>query len=136
MRHRASIALRPCEVLSFLIVNVFSCLRFSVPFGEAVVYQEEVVHLFPNANHEVVGFYIAVDEVAGVQELNSLQELVDQHEDCFHRELPLAVLEELFEARPHEIGDQNVVFALLAEHVDVWDANTSLENFVELGFIL
>jgi hypothetical protein len=41
---------------------------------------------------EIIWFNVSVQEMTGVNELNSLQHLIGKHQDCLQTELSLAVV--------------------------------------------
>ena len=49
--------------------------------------------------------------------------MVSKHEDSFETELAFAVIEEVLEAWPEQVDHHDVVVALDAEPVYVWDTN-------------
>jgi len=61
--------------------------------------------------------------------------LVSQHQDCLELELPLAVVEQVFQGWAQEVDNHDVVVTFDSEPVDVWDSNTTLKDSIELGFI-
>ena len=69
--------------------------RVSEPLSEAEIDYIDVVLLLADSNEEVIGLDVSVQEVARVDELDSLQHLVSQHKDCLEGELTLAVVEQV-----------------------------------------
>ena len=49
--------------------------------------------------------------------------LICKHEDSLEGELPLAVVEEVFQTRSQQVNDHHIVVAFHAEPVHVWDSN-------------
>ena len=107
-------------------------------------------------HEEVVGLDVAVDEVLVVDVpeeednvhnlfggsdvdasnlLDSPNHLIGQHEDSLHGESSGAEVEEIFEAGTEEVHDEDVVVALLAVPPDVRDADSALQDFVQLALV-
>ena len=70
------------EVFAFSVRDVFS-VSLDVSFGESEIEKEDFVASFVESDTEIVGFDIAVDELSVVDVLDSLDHLVDEHEDSF-----------------------------------------------------
>ena len=92
-----SISCSSCEVLSISIGNVFTSFRIAEPFGEAEVDNVDIMLLLPNADEEIVGLDVTVQEVAGMDKLNTLEHLIGQHKHRFEAELSLAIIEKIFQ---------------------------------------
>ena len=54
--------------------------------------------------------------------------LVSEHEDGFETKLALAVVEEILKTRPEQVDNHDVVVALDAEPVHIWDTNYSAKK--------
>ena len=72
---------------------------------------------FVDADQKVIWFHVPVDEMIIVQVLDPLQHLVSNHDDSLVAELPLAVHEQVLQARPQQVHHHRVVVALHAEPV-------------------
>ena len=92
------------EVFAFAVGNVLS-VPLNVSLGESEVDEEHFVGGFVEADAEVVGFDVSVEEVAVVDVLDSSDHLIDEHENSFQRELAKGVFEETFEGRAHQVHD-------------------------------
>lgn len=68
------------QVFAFSVRNVLS-VSLDVSFGEPEIENEDFVAGFVQSNAEIVGLNVSVDEVPVVDVLNSLDHLVDEHED-------------------------------------------------------
>mmetsp|Transcript_17046 Transcript_17046/g.26332 ORF Transcript_17046/g.26332 Transcript_17046/m.26332 type:complete len:339 (-) Transcript_17046:210-1226(-) len=123
------------ERLVILVGDVLSGLGISVALSQPEVDDVDNVLLLAVADEEVVGLHIAVDKVVIVQKLEPLNHLVSKHQGGLNSELALAVVEQILETRPEEVHDHGVVVALYAEPVDGRNSGSSVENFVDLGFV-
>ena len=83
------------QVLALAVGDVLA-VPLDVALGQSEVDQEDLVGRFVEADAEVVGFDVPVDEVAVVHVLDSGDHLVDQHQHCLEGELPEGVLEQCF----------------------------------------
>ena len=70
-----------------------------------------------------------------MNKLNSLKHLVSKHQNCFHRKLSFAVIEQVFERRPEQINDHDVVVTLYAKPVHVWHSDSALQDPVKFCFV-
>jgi len=74
------------EVLVLLLGDVLLRLGVALAFGESEVHDLDDVLVFGQADQEVVGFDVAVDEVVRMHLLEALQHLVCNHEHGLERE--------------------------------------------------
>lgn len=111
---------------------MLSSFRVSKPFGEAEIDHIDVVLFLSNSYEEVVGLDVSMQEVPRVDELYSLQlkaldiisyHLVCEHQHCFERKLPLAIVEKILKTRSEEVDHHDVVITFHSEPVDIWDTN-------------
>lgn len=79
------------EALSLSVGNVFSGSGISVAFGKTEVDDVDEMLALPEANYEVIGFDIAMEEIARMDEFDAREHLVGKHEDSLERELAAAV---------------------------------------------
>ena len=86
--------------LIVLVRDVLSSFGVSISFGQAEVDHVDNILFLAVAYQEVVRFHVPVDEVVIMEEFESLNHLVGQHERGLDRELPLAVIEKVFETWP------------------------------------
>lgn len=100
---------------------MFSVL-FDVSFGESEIDGEYFVGISARSDEEIIWFNISVEEMFGVDVLDSLEELVGEHEDCFDAELPVTVIEEFFQGGSKKIHDHNIIIAFCGAVVDVRDS--------------
>ena len=97
-----------CQVLALSVWNVLS-VSLDVPLGKSEVENEDLVAGFVQTDAEVIGLDVAVDEVSVVDVLDSLDHLVDQHEDGLQRELSQCLVEQSFQRVTHQIHNQNII---------------------------
>ena len=69
------------QIFTLSIWNVFPFL-LDVSLGESEIQQEDLVGSLIETDAEVVGFYVTMEEVSAVDVLNSLDHLVDEHENA------------------------------------------------------
>ena len=89
--------------------------------------------LLSDTNQKVVWLHISVEEVTRVDELDSLQHLIGEHQHGFERKLPLAVVEEVLETGSQQIDNHHVVVTFDAKPMHVW--NTNYEKMNRLGLV-
>lgn len=75
------------------------------------------------SNQEVIRFHVPVDEVVVVQELQSLDHLVRDHQRRLNREFTLAKIEGVFQTWTQEVHDHGVVVSFDTKPVDCWDSS-------------
>ena len=102
------------QVFVFPVGNVLSGSNVPVFLCQAKVDHEEFVAMAPDAHQEVIGLDVAVDEGLVVYVLNARDHLVGQHQHGFHREAPVAKVEQVLQTWPEQIHHHHVVIALNA----------------------
>ena len=73
------------------------------------------------AHQEIVGLHITMNEALGVHIFESAEKLVGHHEYCFELEPPPAIVEEVFEGRPKQVKNHDIVVAFNAVPPDIWN---------------
>lgn len=96
------------EVLALAVGDVLA-IALDVAFGEPEVDDEDLVGGLVEPDAEVVGLYVAVDEVAVVHVLDPCDHLVDQHQHGLKRELAQRLVEQRLERGTHQVHHQHVV---------------------------
>jgi hypothetical protein len=69
-------------------------ISLNVPLGQAKIQDEDLVAGLVQADTEVIGLDISVNEVSVMDVLDSLDHLVNQYEHSLKRELPESLVEE------------------------------------------
>ena len=136
---------------------MLSSFWIAISLGEAEIDNINDVLFFAVAYQEVIGFHVPVNEVIIVQEFESLDHLVSDHERRLNCEFTLAEVERVFETRTEQVHDHRIVVALYPKPVNRWysscnDQKTlanciksksihsclltaSIQNLVDLGLI-
>ena len=135
MRIERSISRCPRQGLALLHLDMLSCGRVPVRLAQAEIDDMYDVGFPPEPDQEIVRLEVSMQEAPGVQELDPRQHLVDEHEHSLEGELALAVVEEVFEAGAEEVEHHGIVVAFGAVPVDLGNAGTATQNFVEFGFV-
>eukprot|EP00760_Papus_ankaliazontas_P002124 PhM_4_TR10854/c0_g1_i1/m.86520 len=108
---------------ALLVWDMHLCLQVNVFLSEAEVNQVEVVpSQRPEAETEVLGLEIAVDEAPCVYPLHLVDHLLHHHADRLHAEPLSAVGEEFLEVRPQQVHHHDIEVALLTHPVQRGDA--------------
>lgn len=87
------------QILVLTVGDVEMSLGVTVLLGESEIDDIDLVTPLPNAHEEVVRFDITVDERLGVNVLDPGDELVSQQQNRLQRELSVAEIEQIFQAR-------------------------------------
>lgn len=143
------------QVLVFPVGNVEVGLRVPVLLGKAEINHIDLVATLPDSHQEVIRLDITVDEIAGVDVLDtrylwrmvnirglqsewrvSAHQLISEQQNCLEREFTVAEVEEVFEGRTKEVDDHCVVVTFGAEPPDKRDADTTSKCFVDLRLVL
>jgi len=95
------------KVLSFPVGDVLP-ITLDVSLGQPEVQDEDLVGSLVQADAEVIGFDVAMDEMSVVYVLDPRDHLIDQHQYSLQGELPQRLVEERLQRRAHEIHDQHV----------------------------
>ena len=61
------------------------------------------------ADEEVIRLDISVNKSLGVYELQSVQHLIRNHQNCFQGEFLVAIVEQIFQRRAEQINHKYVV---------------------------
>lgn len=99
-----SVTSRAREILVLPVGNVQMRLRVTVLLGETKVDNVDLVAPLPNTHEEVVGLDVAVNEVSGMNVLDTGDKLVGEEEDGLQAELAVAEVEEVLERWAPMIG--------------------------------
>jgi len=124
------------QVLVLTVRNVEMGLGVAVLLGQTKVDHVDLIAALANAHEEVVWLNVTVDERLGVDVLDAGDELVGEQEHRLERELAVAEVEQVLQARAEEVQDHGVVVTLGAKPADEGDANTAGEGLVDAGLIL
>ena len=108
----ARVPSRARQVLVLPVRNVEMRLRVAVLLGQAKVDDVHLIATLADAHEEVVGLDVAVDERLGVDVLDARDELVREEQHRLQRELAVAEVEEVLQARSQQIEHHGVVVAL------------------------
>jgi len=110
-------------------------LRVTVLLCKTKVNDVDLVSTLADAHQEVVRLNVAVNERLGVNVLDAGDELIGQEKDGLERELAVAEVEKVLQARAQEIKNHRIVVALGAEPADEGNTDTASEGLVDTGFI-
>jgi len=120
------------QTLSFSVWNVLFCLWITV-----LLRHPEINHMYSvgalcawAADEKVVRLYVTVDKVFLMYSLYTREHLSGSHAHRLDRKLPSTHIKKIFQTRPQEIDDKDIVQALLAEMVYLWNAGASCQNTV------
>lgn len=106
---------RAREVLVLTVGDVLVRLGVAVLLGETEVDHVHDLGALAQADEEVVGLDVAVDEVLRVAVLEAAQQLVGDHQHGLELEAAAAVVEQVLERGAEQVDDHHVVLALDAE---------------------
>ena len=124
-----------CEILTVLVRNVFSCSRLSVSLCKTEVNYVHIMLFLTDSNQEVVWFNVSMKEMSWMDILYSLDHLISKHKYWFKTELSFAVVEKILKWWAKEINDHNVIISFHAKPMNIWNANSSLQNPVQFCLI-
>lgn len=113
------------KVLVLSVRDVEVSLGVTVLLGETEVDDIDLVASLADTHQEVVRLDVTVDERLGVDVLDTRDELVGQEENGLERELPVAEVEEVFQAGSEKIEDHGVVVTLGSKPADEGDAHAT-----------
>ena len=98
---------------------MLTSLWVAEPLRQSEVNHVHVVLLLADANEEIVGLDITMEEVPRVDKLDSLEHLIGQHKHCFQGEFAFAVVEKVLKTWSEQVDDHYIVVALNTEPVYV-----------------
>jgi len=124
-----------CQTLALPVWDVLLCFGVAILFRETEVDDVHLVGPLTEADQEIVGLDIAVDEILGMHILHAINHLICQHKNGFQTELAIAEAEEVLQGRPQEVDHHDIVVALDSIPMHIWDAYTSGEDLVKLRLI-
>lgn len=105
------------------LVRTFLSVFESV-LGRAKINNVDDVALGTGSHKEILGLDIAMEQVLGVDVLESRKELVGDQEDSPERKGPVAVVEQVLKVGAKEVHDEDVEVILIAEPPDTRDSHT------------
>lgn len=91
----------------------------NVLFGQSKVNYVDEMRVFSHSHQEIVGFYVAMENVLFVEDLYSLDHLLSDLENGFERESLVAIVEEIFEAGAQDVHEHDIVLTFGGEGVDL-----------------
>lgn len=105
------------------LVRTFLSVSESV-LGQAKINDVDDVALGTGSHEEILGLDIAMEQVLGVDVLESTKELVGDEEDSLERKGPVAVVEQVLKGGAEEVHDEDVEVILIAEPPDTRDSHS------------
>jgi hypothetical protein len=124
------------QVLVLTVRDVEVRLGVTVLLGQTKIDHVDLVAALANAHEKVVRLDITVDEGLGVDVLDAGDELVSEQEDRLERELAVAEVEQVLQARAEKVQNHGIVVALGTKPADEGDADAAGEGLVDAGLIL
>jgi len=124
------------QVLILPVWDVQVGLRVTEFLRETKVDDVNLIATFANAHQEVVGLNVTVYEVAGVDVLDTGDELVSEKQDGLEGEFAVAEIEEVLERRAKKVQDHRIVVTLSAKPPYEGNADAAGEGLVDLGLVL
>ena len=103
--------------------------------GEPKINHVERVPPPADAQQQVLGLEVAVEEARRVHVADAREGLVGDEEDRLEREPPAAVVEEVLERGAERVLDQRAVFALVAEPPHARDPDAAGQRLAYLLFV-
>ena len=92
-----------------------------VYFWETIYSQLVYVLFLSMSDQEVVWFHVSMDEMVIVQEFESLNHLVSDHERSFNREFSLAEVKSILQTGSQQVHYHRIVVSFHSEPVDSWN---------------
>ena len=136
MRVKGSIACRSSQLLALLIANMPSCLGIFVPFSKAEIDDVDYMLIVTSTDQEVVRFNITVEKSTLVNKLYALNHLDGNHQDSLKVKLSATIFVDFLEARAQQVQYHHVVISRYAEVVHFWNSLSSVENAIQLVFVV
>ena len=143
------------QVLVLPVGDVEVGLRVPVLLGKTKVDDIDLVTALANSHQEIVRFNVAVDEVAGVDVLDTRDlwgnnqdqepgvmggfityQLISKQQNRLEREFAVAEVEEVLEGRTKEVDDHCIVVTFGTEPPDEGDADATGKRLVDLRLVL
>lgn len=120
-----------CTAKRMVLISAAS-LGKPVFLGQTKVDSVYYVPSSANAHQEVARLDVAMEDVFGMDILDSRDGLVGNEEDGLERELSVAVIKQILEGWAEKLVDKHIVFALLPEPEDVRDSHSAGERLVRV----
>lgn len=108
----------------------------TVLLGQAKINDIDLVPPLSDAHQEIVGLDVAMNERLGMNVLDAGDQLIGEQQHRFQRELAVAEIEKILQARTEQVEHHGIVITLGAKPTDEGNANASRERFVDTGLIL
>jgi hypothetical protein len=100
-------------------------VRVTVLLCKTKINDIDLMATLANAHEEVVRLNITVNDRLGMNVLNTGNELIGKQKNRFQRELPVAEVEEILQARSKEIKNHGIVPKVGSIPMDRGDADAS-----------
>lgn len=123
------------QVLVLSVRNVEVRLRVTILLRQTKVNDVNLVAAFANSHQEVVGLDITMDKGLGVNVLDARNKLIGQKENSLQGELPVAEVEQIFQAGTKKVEHHGIVIALGSKPADERDTNTAGKGLVNASLI-
>ena len=85
-------------------------IRIYVAYRKSKINRVNLIRFLSVAKEKIIGFDVSVNESLIVYLLYSLDELMEDHTDCFDAELSIAELKKIFYTWPEIFGYHKVYF--------------------------
>jgi hypothetical protein len=135
MSVNGSIPGSPSQVLILTVWDMEVSLGVAVLLCETEINDIDLVSPLANAHQEVVWLDITVNEGLGVNILNPGDELIGKQKNGLQRELAVAEIEQILQARSEEIEYHSIVVTLGSKPTDERDSDTTSERLVDTCLI-
>lgn len=123
------------QILAISVRDMLTRFGLSKSFGEPKVDDIDIMLFFPNPYEEVVRLDISVQEMARMYKLYPLKHLIGQHQHGLQTELPLAIVEQIFQRRAQKIDYHDIVVTFDPKPMHIWHADSSLQYPVKFGLV-
>mmetsp|Transcript_12576 Transcript_12576/g.26627 ORF Transcript_12576/g.26627 Transcript_12576/m.26627 type:complete len:345 (+) Transcript_12576:829-1863(+) len=126
---------RPGQVLVLAVGYVLVGAGIAVLFGQTEIDNVDDALALAQSDQEIVRFDVSVDEGFRVDVFQPAQQLIGQHQYGLELEPPAAIIEQIFQRGTQEIQDHDVVITLDAVPSHVRNAQSSVQNPVNLALV-
>ena len=103
---------------------------------ESQVGHINLIPLLPHTHQAIFWFDISVDEIIGMDIIQTANELVGEHQNGFKREGATTVIEKVFQTGTQQIKHHRVIFTLGRIEVYTWNTSTTRKRSINVSFTL
>lgn len=94
-----------------------------------------MISILLHTHQEIIRLNISMDNVLGMYILETIDELLGEHQHGFKREFAAAEVEKVFQTRAQKIKHHHIILAFGLISVDSWNTGTTRKGSIDVDFL-